>query len=230
MSAQKKGPSVLRTVLVSVLGAFAVPLALSLGLRIFYCYACNHFYTLSEESLNAVWYVSDVLSEMGLFFGIGLIIAGMSQKIKLSWLAIPMTVVYAAVTPIMLYTAEYASNIFLSEQAAEDGLMAATSTLETYYIYIIISLVVLFVFITAHGVRENAGRAKLGLDAGFFSFRRLPAAVGYTVSALLLVTVVVTSIAIGNSFVPFLLSILIAVLRTVFIFLGIWAAGRKTDR
>ncbi|MBO4217728.1 MAG: hypothetical protein J5940_07260 [Clostridia bacterium] len=229
MSTDKKSPSLLRTVLFAVLGALAVPLALSLALREFYCYASNHLYTLSQAKTDMIWYVSDVLAEMGVFFGIGLIAAGLSQKIRLSWIAIPVSTVYAVVCPILLYTAEYSSHIFLTDEEAAEGFAAAMRTLETYLIYIIVSLFVTFVFITAHAVRENRGKARPCAAAGFFSPFYLPAAIGYAVSALMLAVVIVSSVAVGNSFPAFLLSVLVALLRAVFVFLGILSAGRKTE-
>ncbi len=229
MSGKRSGATVLRTVLFSVLGAFFAPLALSLSLRVFYCYACNHLYTLSESQLNLIWYVSDVLAETGVFFGIGLIAAGLSQKIRLSWLSIPVTVLYAAVCPILLYTVEYSSGIFLSDADAADGLIAAMSTLEAYYIYILVSLIVTFIFITTHTARENRGVARLGTTAGFFSPKFLPTAIGYTLSALVLLTVVISSFIVGNGAAAFLLSVLIALLRSVFLFLGIFSAGRRPE-
>ncbi len=226
MKGENKGASVLRTVLFSTVGAFAAPLALSALLRIFYCYVCNHMYTIQQSSADIIWFVSDVLAELGVFFGIGVFIAGTAQKLRLAWLAIPVTVLYAAVCPMLLYTIEYSSGVFANEEDAASALMSATGALEAYLIYILISLVTLFVFITVHASRENAGKARLGFTAPLLSPRFLPAAIGYSVSAVLLAVVIVSSVAVGNGFGAFMLSILIAVLRAVFVFLGMLAAGR----
>ena len=65
------------------------------------------------------------------------------------------------------------------------------------------------------------------MTAGLFSPRFLPSAIGYTFAGVIVVIVVISSVIVGNGFAAFALSLLISLLRTVFIFLGIFAAGRK---
>ena len=223
MNGEIKKTSTVKTVLKAAIFAFVCPFALALLTRAFYCYACNHLYTLTQSQIDVIWYVSDVVAELGVFFGIGATICGATRRARLSWIFVPVVVIYAALCPIVLYTVEFSSGIFIDEETAAEGLATAMGTLETYYIYIITALIVTFVYITAHTARAKAGKAKLSMTAGFLSPRFLPSATGYTFSAFMLLVVIVSSIIVGNGFAAFALSLFIALLRTVFVFLGIRA-------